>query len=186
MSRISVKLFSAIIFMVVVALTSFSQTSMKPPVAEKIPKTLKIHGYEIVDNYAWMRDRNEKKDQKVIDYLNAENAYTEHHMGKHQGLVDKLYGEMLGRIKQDDSSVPYKLGNYWYFTKTEEGKQYPVYLRSKTRDGKDPQVLIDQNDLAKGFEYFSIGYMAVSEDGNLLAYATDTTGYRQYLLQIKI
>lgn len=184
MSRISLDVFSAIIILVL-AVTSFSQTSMKPPVAEKIPNVLKIHGYELVDNYAWMRDRNEKKDQKVVDYLNAENAYTEYHMGKHQGFADKLYDEMLGRIKQDDSSVPYKLEDYWYLTKTEEGKQYPVYLRSKTRDGKEPQVLIDQNDLAKGFEYFSIGYMAVSEDGNLLAYATDTTGYRQYLLQIK-
>jgi oligopeptidase B len=185
MSKKILQAISSMLLMALVAGTTFSQTIMKPPVAEKIPKVLKIHGYEIVDNYSWMRDRNEKKDQKIIDYLNAENAYTDHHMGKHQGFVDSLYDEMLGRIKQDDSSVPYKLGNYWYFTKTEEGKQYPVYLRSKTRDGKDTEVLIDQNDLAKGFEYFSIGYMAVSEDGNLLAYATDTTGYRQYLLQIK-
>jgi oligopeptidase B len=185
MSNIILKAMSSMLLMSLIAGTAFSQTIMKPPVAEKIPKVLKIHGYELVDNYAWMRDREEKKDPKIIDYLNAENAYTDHHMGKHQGFVDNLYDEMLGRIKQDDSSVPYKLGNYWYFTKTEEGKQYPVYLRSKTRDGKDTEVLIDQNDLAKGFEYFSIGYMAVSEDGNLLAYATDTTGYRQYLLQIK-
>lgn len=185
MSRRFIRTMCSMLLVSLIAGTTFGQTTMKPPVAEKIPKVLKIHGYELVDNYAWMRDREEKKDRKIMDHLNAENAYTEHHMGRHQGLVDRLYNEMLGRIKQDDSSVPYKLGEYWYFTKTEEGKQYPVYLRSKTRDAKNPEVLIDQNELAKGFEYFAIGLMTVSEDGNLLAYATDTTGYRQYLLRIK-
>ena len=99
-----------------------AQTDMKPPVAKKEPKVLKIHGYEITDNYAWMRDRNEKKDPAIIDYLKAENAYTESFMGRHKGFVDSLYKEMVGRIKEDDTSVPYKFGEYWYFTKTEDGK----------------------------------------------------------------
>jgi oligopeptidase B len=162
-----------------------AQETMKPPVAKKEPKVLKIHGYEIVDNYAWLRDRNEKKDPAIIKYLEDENAYTESFMGKHKGFVDALYKEMLGRIKQTDLSVPYKYGDYWYFNKTEEGKQYPTYLRSKTKDGKDPEVLIDQNELAKGFKYFAISDFAPSDDGNYLAFATDTTGYRQYTLGIK-
>lgn len=164
---------------------AFAQNDMKPPVPKKVPKVLKIHGYEITDNYAWMRDRNEKKDPEIINYLEAENKYTEAHMGKHQPFVDALYKEMLGRIKQTDLSVPYKLGNYWYFTKTEEGKQYPTYLRSKTQDGANAEVLLDQNKMAEGYKYFAISNFEPSDDGNLLAFATDTTGYRQYTLQIK-
>lgn len=172
-------------------LTAFSglaitaQTDMKPPIAKKVPQVLKIHGYEITDNYAWLRDRNEKRNPEIIKYLEDNNKYTENHMGKHQPFADALYKEMLGRVKQTDVSVPYKLGNYWYFTKTEEGKQYPTYLRSKSQDGKDAEVLLDQNEMAKGFEYFAISQFDPSDDGNFLAYATDTTGYRQYTLHIK-
>lgn len=162
-----------------------AQNDMKPPVAKKEPKVLKIHGYEIVDNYAWLRDRSEKKNPEIIKYLEAENAYTGYFMGKHQGFVDTLYKEMLARIKQTDLSVPYQRGAYWYFNKTEEGKQYPTYLRSRTKDGKNPEVLIDQNALAEGFKFFAISDFVPSDDGNLLAFSTDTTGYRQYLLQIK-
>jgi len=162
-----------------------AQKNMKPPVAKKEPKILKIHGYEIVDNYAWLRDRNKEKNPEVVKYLEDENAYTESFMKPHQPFVDTLYKEMLGRIKQDDTSVPYKLGDYWYFTKTEVGKQYPVFLRSKNKDGKDAQVLLDQNEMAKGFEYFAIAEFDVSEDGNILAFSTDTMGYRQYTLQFK-
>jgi oligopeptidase B len=165
--------------------TAFAQADMKPPVAKKVPKVLKIHGYEITDNYAWLRDRNEKKDPEIIKYLEAENAYTEVHMGKHQPFVDALYKEMLGRIKQTDRSVPVRMGEYWYFNKTEEGKQYPTYLRSKTQDGKNAEVLLDQNAMAEGHKYFAISNFEPSDDGNLLAFATDTTGYRQYTLQIK-
>jgi len=162
-----------------------AQPDMKPPIAKKVPKVLKIHGYEITDNYGWLRDRNEKKNPEIIKYLEDNNKYTESFMGQYQGFVDSLYKEMLGRIKQDDTSVPYKLGDYWYFTKTEEGKQYPTFLRSKTKDGANPEVLLDQNELAKGFKFYSIGDFEVSDDGNLLAYTTDTTGYRQYTLHIK-
>ncbi len=164
---------------------AIAQVTMKPPVAKKEPKVLKIHGYELTDNYAWLRDRNTNKNPEIIKYLEAENAYTEAHMGGHKGLIDTLYKEMLGRIKQTDLSVPVKIGGYWYFNKSEEGKQYPAYLRSKTRDGKDPQVLIDQNEMAKGFKFFAIGTFEPSDDGNMLAFSTDTTGYRQYTLQFK-
>lgn len=162
-----------------------AQTNMKPPVAKKEPKITKIHGYEITDNYAWLRDREKEKNPEIIKYLKDENAYTDSFMNPHKDLTDNLYKEMLGRIKQDDTAVPYKKGEYWYSNKTFEGKQYPVFLRSKTRDLKDAEILLDQNEMAKGFEYFSIGEFDVSDDGNLLAFSTDTTGYRQYTLQIK-
>ncbi len=175
----------AFIVIVIGNLVIVAQEEMKPPAAKKVPKVLKIHGYEIVDNYAWLRDRNDQKDPAIIEYLTAENQYTESFMGKHDGFVDKIYKEILGRIKQTDLSVPYQLGNYWYFTKTQEGKQYPTYLRSRAKDGKDAEVLLDQNEMARDFKYFAIGYLTVSDDGNLMAYATDTTGYRQYTLQVK-
>ena len=162
-----------------------AQDNMKPPVAKKEPKVLKIHGYESTDNYAWMRDRNKEKDPAIIDYLTKENAYTESFMGKHQPFVDALYKEMLGRIKQTDLSVPTRIGDYWYFNKTEEGKQYATYLRSKTRDGANAETLLDVNEMAKGSKYFAIGAFEISDDGNWLAYSTDTTGYRQYTLQFK-
>ena len=99
---------------------------------------MKIHGYEITDNYSWLRDRNDKKDPAIIKYLEDNNAYTESFMGQHKGFVDNLYKEMLGRIKQDDTSVPYKYGDYWYFNKTEEGKQYPTYLAQQVQGRQGP------------------------------------------------
>jgi oligopeptidase B len=132
-----------------------------------------------------MRDRNNPKSPEIIKHLEEENAYTESHMGRHKEFVDNLYKEMLGRIKQTDLSVPYQLGDYWYFNKTEEGKQYPSYLRSKSKDGANPEMLLDQNEMAKGLKFLSIGAFEPSDDGNLLAFSTDSTGYRQYTLQIK-
>jgi oligopeptidase B len=168
-----------------ISMTIAAQEPMKPPVAKKEPRVLKIHGYTITDDYAWMRDRNNPKNPEIIKHLEAENAYTESHMGPHKAFVDNLYKEMLGRIKQTDLSVPYNLGGYWYFNKTEEGKQYPTYMRSKSKDGANPEVLLDQNEMAKGLKFLSIGAFEPSDDGNLLAFSTDTTGYRQYTLQIK-
>ncbi len=163
-----------------------AQTNMKPPIAKKLPKTTNIHGYEVTDNYGWLRDRNKEKNPDIIKYLEAENAYTDSFMNPHKDLADNIYKEIMGRIKQTDNSVPYKNKNYWYFSKTEDGKQYPIYLRSKTFDGKNAEVLLDQNEMAKGFKYFAInGSFNVSDDGHWLAYQTDTTGYRQYTLQIK-
>ena len=106
-------------------------------------------------------------------------------MKPHEQFVNNLYEEMLGRIKQTDLSVPYRMGDYWYSAKTEEGKQYPVYLRSKTRDGENGEILLDQNEMAKGYEYFAISAFEINDDGDMLAFSTDTTGYRQYTLQFK-
>ncbi len=166
-----------------------AQTDMKPPVPKKETKVTKIHGYEIKDDYFWMRSAKDPKTNRVRpeveEYLNAENAYTEAYMKPHQAFADNLYKEMLGRIKQTDLSVPYRLGDWWYYTKTEEGKQYSMYYRSRKQNGDDEQLLLDLNEMAKGLKYFAIGSFDVSDDGNLLAYSTDTNGYRQYTLQIK-
>jgi oligopeptidase B len=177
----------AFVFIVIVIgnVVIVAQTDMKPPVAKKETRITKINDYELKDDYFWLRDRNKDKNPEIIKYLEAENAYTDSFMKPHQAFVDNLYKEMLARIKQDDTSVPYKLGDYWYFTRTEEGKQYPIYLRSKSKDGKDAQVLLDQNELAKGYKFYSIGLFDVSDDGNMLAFSSDTTGYRQYTMQIK-
>ncbi len=158
---------------------------MNAPIAKKEPKVLNIHGHELIDNYAWMRDRNDQKDPAVIEHLNAETAYTESFMDRHKAFENDLYGEMLGRIKQTDVSVPYRSGSYWYFSMTEERKQYPTILRSRTMDGLDPEVLLDQNKMAEGYEYFSVSNFEPSDDGRFLAFATDVTGYRQYTLQVK-
>ena len=158
---------------------------MKPPIAKKETRITKINGHELRDDYFWLRDRNDKKNPEIIKYLEDENAYTEALMKPHGPFVDSLYAEMLGRIKQDDTSVPYRLGDYWYFNRTEQGKQYPVYLRSRAKDGADAEVLLDQNELAKDYKYYSIGAFAVSDDARILAFSTDTTGYRQYTLQFK-
>ncbi len=153
----------------------------KPPMAEKKNKTTKIHGETLVDDYFWLR---EKTNPQVIAYLESENAHTDAVMKPTEALQEKLYKEMVGHIKETDQSVPYRWGNYFYYTRTEQGKQYQTYCRKAALDAPE-EVILDQNELAKGFKFFSIGAFVVSDDGNLLAYSTDTTGYRQYKLQIK-
>lgn len=165
---------------------NLTSKKMTPPIARKVPNVTKIHGYEITDNYHWMRDRSEeKKSPEIMEYLEAENKYTEAMMKPYENLTEKLNKEIVARIKQTDLSVPYKYGDYWYYTKTIEGKQYPVYMRAKTFEKKGEEILLDQNEMAKGFKFYSIRSLTVSDDGNMLAYLVDTVGYRQYMLQIK-
>ena len=166
-----------------------AQENMKPPIARKETKVTKINGYDLKDDYGWLRSSKDPKTgkirQEVEDYLVAENAYTTSVMKPTEAFQKNLYDEMLGRVKQTDLSVPYKNGDWWYYTKTVEGQQYPTYYRSKKQNGDDEQLLLDQNEMAKGLKYFAIGSFDVSDDGNLLAFSTDATGYRQYTLQIK-
>jgi oligopeptidase B len=154
----------------------------KPPIAKKSPKTSTTHGETRVDNYFWLRD---KKSKEVLDYLEAENAYTKAVMKPTETFQEVLYKEMLGRIQQTDLSVPYCLGDYWYYTRTEKGKQYPIHCRKKgSLEGKE-EIILDLNELAKGHKFFSRGAFVVSDDGNLLAYSTDVTGFREYTLYVK-
>ena len=157
-----------------------------PPLARREPVEHVVHGDRRVDHYHWLRD---KDSPEVFAYLEAENAYTDAVLKPTQEFQEKLYSEMLGRIQQTDLSVPYRLRGYLYFTRTEEGKQYPIHVRSKA-DTADPEsllseVLLDLNQLAEGHSFLGLDAFEVSDDDRWLAYSTDTTGFRQYVLQVK-
>ena len=156
----------------------------KPPVAKKVPKTTQIHGYTVTDDYAWLADKT-KTDKDMLAYLKAETDYAEAMMSGTKGFQDALYKEMLARIKETDENVPYKNGEYLYYSRTEQGKQYPIFCRKKGSLTAAEEVTIDMNEMAKGHNYFSIGAYNISDSGNLLAFSTDTTGFRQYDLFVK-
>jgi oligopeptidase B len=153
-----------------------------PPVAKKVPKTTEVNGRTLVDNYFWLRD---KKNPEVRAYLEAENAYTDAVMKPTEAFQKRLYDEMLGRIKETDVDVPYKEGDYFYYSRTEAGKQYPIRCRKKGSLGAPEEVVLDVNEMAKGQVFMAVAAYAVSDDGNLLAYSTDNTGFRQYVLAVK-
>jgi oligopeptidase B len=157
-------------------------SAARPPVAKKVPKTSQIHGDTRLDNYFWLR---EKSNPEVIAYLEAENSYTKAVTKGSEVFEQALYKEILGRIKQTDLTVPYRLGDWWYYTRTQEGKQYPIHCRKRgSLDGKE-EVILDLNDLAKGQKFLGLGAFAVSDDGTRLAYSTDVTGFRVYNLAVK-
>ncbi len=153
-----------------------------PPAAKKVPKVTEINGRKLVDNYFWLRD---KQNPEVKAYLKAENAYTDAVMRPTASLQKKLYDEMLGRIKETDVDVPYKYGEYFYYSRTEAGKQYQIRCRKKGSLDAPEEVLLDVNEMARGQKFMSVAAYQVSDDGNLLAYSTDNTGFRQYALAVK-
>ena len=153
-----------------------------PPVAKKAPKVTEINGRKLVDNYFWLRD---KPNPEVKAYLESENAYTDAVMKPTEPFQKKLYDEMLSRIKETDAEVPYQEGQYVYYTRTEAGKQYPIYCRRKGSMETAEEVLLDINELAQGRAFMSISRFSVSPNGNLLAYSYDDTGFRQYKLAVK-
>ncbi|MBL8166758.1 MAG: S9 family peptidase [Acidobacteria bacterium] len=156
----------------------------KPPIAKKIPKTTKIHGYTEVDDYAWLRD-DKRENPDVINHLKAENEYADALMKPTQAFREALYKEMLGRIKETDEQVPYRQGEYFYYSRTEQGKQYPILCRKKGSLTAAEEVTLDLNKMAEGQKFFSLGAYQMSTDGNLLAFSTDVVGYRQYKLHVK-
>jgi oligopeptidase B len=156
--------------------------AVKPPMAAVKPKVTEIHGDTLTDHYFWLR---EKASPEVVKHLEAENAYTAAITKPITGLQEKLYKEILGRIKQTDLTVPFRSNGYWYYTKTIEGKQYPVLCRKKgSLDGAE-EVMVDVNELAQGHKFFSIAAQNVSPDNKLLAYTYDVTGFREYTLAIR-
>jgi len=154
----------------------------QPPAAPRKPAEHVLHGDRRTDDYAWLR---QKENPEVIRYLEAENSYTGAILKPTEAFQEKLYQEMLGRILQTDLSVPYLLRGYLYFTRTEEGKQYPIHCRRRDTEGSAEELLLDLNELAHGHSYLGLDSFAVSDDNHLLAYSTDTTGFRQYTLHIK-
>ncbi|MGH9556373.1 MAG: S9 family peptidase, partial [Terriglobales bacterium] len=153
-----------------------------PPEARKSPKVDIVHGDKRVDDYYWLR---EKSNPEVTAYLEAENAYTDAFMKPTEAFQQALYKEMLGRIQETDLSVPYRKGEHFYYARTAEGKQYPIYCRKQGSLETNEEVILDLNQLAAGKEFLGLDAFAVSDDGNLLAYSTDTTGFRVYTLFIK-
>lgn len=152
------------------------------PIANKIPKSLSRHGDTRIDNYYWLNDR---EDTAVINYLNAENSYREAMMAHTQIFQKQLFEEIKGRIKQTDESVPYKDNGYMYYTRFEEGKEYPIYCRKNGSMAAAEEVLLNVNELAKGHDYYQVGNMEVSPDNTLLAYGIDTVSRRQYTILVK-
>ena len=150
---------------------------MKRPVAKKYPRELIAHGDVRLDNYYWL---NERENPEVISYLEEENHYQEEMMKDTENLQNKLYDEIVDRIKQDDVSYPVKRNGYYYYSRYEEGKEYPVYCRRKECMENPEHIFLDCNEMAKGHHYFDIGAYSVSPNNELLAYSVDTVSRRQY------
>ncbi|MBU2115345.1 MAG: S9 family peptidase [Gammaproteobacteria bacterium] len=154
-----------------------------PPVAIQQPYTVTSPNGDRQDPYYWLRD-DSRTSPTVLDYLHRENDYANHYASAYQALTDKLTAEIIGRIKQDDSSVPYTKGDYSYYRRYETGKEYPVYLRKAVKDGTE-QVMLDVNELAKGKSYYAVSNWQVSPDQNFIAYMEDDSGRRQYRLKVR-
>jgi len=152
-----------------------------PPLARVVPRVETVHGERRVDDYFWLRDRS---DPEVIGYLEAENSYTADVMRHTEALQERLYQEMRGRIKETDLSVPERIDEYLYYSRTEAGGQYPILCRRRTEAGAE-EILLDENPLAAGHQYFRIGVSEVSPDHRLLAYSVDTSGSEEFTLLIK-
>ncbi|MEN8886950.1 MAG: S9 family peptidase [Winogradskyella sp.] len=153
-----------------------------PPKAKKNPHTLQMHNDTRIDNYFWMKDREHPE---VINYLNAENDYCDAEMAHTKDFQNNLFEEMKARIKEDDTSVPYKYNGYWYITKFEKGKDYPIYTRKKDTLENTEELLFDCNELAKDQSYFKLVGISISPDNKQVSYGVDLTGRRNYTLYIK-
>jgi oligopeptidase B len=167
----------ALILVFALAACSSKEEAAPAPDVEKRPVTLELHGDSRVDDYYWLRER---ENPEVISYLEAENAHTEQALGPFAGLRGILYDEMKSRIKQDDESAPYRLGDYFYYIRYEEGGEYPIYARKKASLDAPEQVILNVNKLAADAEYFSVRGFSVSPDGKTAAYGVDTAGRRFY------
>ena len=180
MRNLSIALFHILFLVSIIGSSSLPAQPTDPPVAKKVPKTLTTHGDSRVDEYYWLRER---ENQKVIDYLNAENKYMENQLAPTQELQAKLAAETKARIKQSDASVPYTERGYIYFRRTEDGKQYPIYCRAPKDKPDSVSILLDVNKVAEGHEFCSVGGLSVSPNNRYLAFAVDTVGRRKYRIE---
>jgi len=184
MKKITYFLLGCVIFVPVHSQNKTKKMSdkLQPPVAKIIPKTLEKHGDKRIDNYYWL---NERENPEVIDYLNKENEYYQKSTAHTKQLQDELFLEMKGRIKEDDSSVPYLYNGYYYITRFEKGKDYPIYSRKKGSLDAKEEIMFDCNEMAKGHAYFNLSGISVSEDNKWVAFGVDLVSRRQYTIQIK-
>jgi oligopeptidase B len=172
---------------------SNTEITMIPPVASIQPETLMTHNDTRIDNYFWMRLSDEQKQmgdkdpqtKMVLDYLRAENEYTAQVMKHTESLQKKLYDEMVGRIDPTDESVPYKFNGYFYYSRFDEGKEYPYYCRKKESLSAAEEIMLDVPELAKPYSYYATGSMGVSPDNKILGYSEDTLSRRIYTLKFK-
>jgi oligopeptidase B len=174
--------FERTVFLIAPTVMTLLAQTPTPPSAPVQQHLEQRHGETVVDNYFWLR---EKSNPAVVGYLASENAYTAAMTTNLKPFEDELYKEMLGRIKQTDLEVPVRRGAYLYYSRTEEGKQYPIRCRRKGSMDAPEEIILDANELAKTHKFVGIGATRVSDDGNLLAYTVDFTGFRQYTLQVK-
>ena len=187
------KYLSALFALLLFANCNQKDNSPSPPIAKKVPKELTIHDDTRTDNYFWMRLSDEQKEaetpdaqtQDVLDYLNAENQYTQASLKHTEALQEELFNEITGRIKQDDSSVPVSINGYTYYTRYEEGQDYPLYCRKMNEEGAKEEIMLNGPEMAEGQSYFAIGGRSVSEDNQLLAYSEDLVSRREYTIYIK-
>jgi oligopeptidase B len=156
--------------------------NIQPPDAEKKPKRLTTHGNTRLDNYYWLNDRD---NPEVVSYLKAENEYTDLALEPTKSLQEKLFREMKGRIKENDQSVPVLKNGYYYYTRYQKGKEYPLYCRKKGSLDSKEEIMLNVNKMAKGYDFYNVGGMSVSPDNKLLAYGVDTVGRRKYAIHIK-
>ena len=167
----------------------FAQTLPEAPVAPRVAKDVTVHGDRRIDDYFWMRDRD---DPRTLPYLKAENAYAEAWFARRAALKEELYQEMFGRIQQDDDSVPFRKGDWWYSTRIFKGEQYAHHVRRRAvgadrrydPNGSD-ETMLDLNEIARGKPFLSVGLSAVSPDAMRLAYSVDFTGGRDYTLHVR-
>ncbi len=158
------------------------KTEILEPRAEKIDKIMTIHDHQRIDEFYWLNERN---NPKVIEYLNAENTYRDQYMEDYKDLEKSIFNEIKSRIKEDDSSVPYLDNGYYYYTRYEKGKQYPIYCRKKEKLSSPEEILINVNEMSKGHEYFRIGGIDISPDNKIMAYSIDTISRRLYTVHFK-
>jgi oligopeptidase B len=175
-------LFAALLIFTSCKLQSKQAEKIMPPKAKQIPKELTIHGNTRIDNYYWLRERD---NPEVIDYLKEENNYLQKKFAHIKDFQENLYNEIIGRIKQTDESVPYKSNGYFYYTRYEEGKEYPVYCRKKGVLEAKEEILLNVNKMADGFDYYQVKGLNISEDNKLLAFGVDTLSRRVYTIHIK-
>ncbi|NUM31297.1 MAG: S9 family peptidase [Bacteroidetes bacterium] len=158
------------------------QSNMIPPKPAKKPKTLEKHGDIRIDEYYWL---NERENPEVLKYLKQENEYFKSEFAHNENFQNQLFEEIKGRIKKTDESVPYKYNGYWYYTRYENEKEYPIYCRKKDTLENEEIIILDVNDLAKGYQFIDVTGLTISEDNNILAYSTDTLSRRIYTIHFK-
>ncbi|MDI6767692.1 MAG: S9 family peptidase [Bacteroidota bacterium] len=174
-----------IIFSIFLTFNLFNSSwTQQPPVAKIVPKYDTLHGDVRVDNYYWLRD-DSRTNPEVIEYLKAENAYTDVVMKPTVAFQETLYDEMVRRIKETDQDPPYRDGKYYYYTRTEKGKQYPIFCRKKGSTDAHEEIYFDQNEMSKGYRFYRTWQMDISPSGDLLAFSIDTNGSENYILHIK-